>query len=165
MKTIEIAICAIAPILFFFGCTSGRQTNPNTGNTRISESTQSKTLADESSLCNPHCEQVAYSYKTDPNKFRPLQLRAAEASSLKASLASTAVSANADTLHVHADAINGQLVFLPDSPTDPSRESHASTNEVLLRNPRASSSAVKVIPTPAALELLRQRETAAGPSR
>ena len=128
--------------------------------------TQNQTLQSETQLCNPHCEQVAYSYKTDPNTFHPVGLGPAEAASLKAALESTAVSGNSEKFHVHADAIKGQLVFLPDSPNDPTRESHLSGEEISMRNPKAGSSpAVKIVPTPAALELLRQKETHTGGSQ
>lgn len=167
MKVINTALWAMAPVVFFTGCTSTHQTGPGGESAGVSGGARTaKTLQEESSVCNPHCEQVAYSYKMDPNKLHPLQLRPAEAASLKAALGSTPVSGNPDTLHLHADAINGQLVFLPDSPTDPSRDSHLSGSEITLRNPQASSSAaVKVVPTPAALELMRHMETNSGPSQ
>ena len=164
MKAINFRLLTIVTALCLTGCTSTRTSGPGGGNTGTEGGVQTKNLDEESSLCNPHCEQVAYSYKTDPNKVRSLQLRAAEAASLKAALGSTPVSGNPDTVHVHADAINGRLVFLPDSRTDPSRESHLSGNEVSFRNPQANSAAVKVVPTPAALELMRERETGPSPS-
>ncbi|PYU20831.1 MAG: hypothetical protein DMG30_19805 [Acidobacteria bacterium] len=161
MQIIKIALWAMAPITFLVACTS-QPPAPGAGG-----AAPTKTLQEESSLCNPHCEQVAYSYKTDPNTSRPLQLRSSEAASLKAALSSTPASGNRDTLHLHADAINGQIVFLPDSPNDPTRDSHLSGSEIsLLRNPQAgSSSAVKVAATPAALQLIRQRETPASSPR
>ena len=161
MKAIDFHLLTIVTALCITACTS-RGAGPGAGKTGPEGGVQTNNLDQESSLCNPHCEQVAYSYKTDPNKVRSLQLRAAEAGSLKAALGSTEIAPNPDTVHIHADAINGRLVFLPDSRTDPSRESHLSGNEVTFRSPQATSAAVKVIPTPAAMELMRERETGAG---
>ena len=160
MKAIDFHLLTIVTALCLTACTS-RASRPGAGHTGAEGGVHTKNLDQESSLCNPHCEQVAYSYKTDPNKVRSLQLRAAEAGSLKAALGSTLISGNPDTVHIHADAINGRLVFLPDSRTDPSRESHLSGNEVSFRSPQATSAAVKVMPTAAAVELMRERETGA----
>lgn len=160
MKAIDFHLLTIATALCLTACTSPAS-GPGAGKMGTEGGVQTKNLDQESSLCNPHCEQVAYSYKTDPNKVRSLQLRGAEAGSLKAALGSTPISPNPDTVHIHADAINGRLVFLPDSRTDPTRASHLSENEVSFRGPQASSAAVKVIPTPAAMELMRERETGA----
>jgi|SRR5882672_1523646 len=153
MRTINCTLWFLAALVWWTGCTANHLSTPALGET------QDKTLQSEAQLCNPHCEQVAYSYKTDPNTFHPIGLGPTEAASLKATLESTAVSGNSEKLHVHADAIKGQLVFLPDSPSDPTRESHLSGELISMRNISGSSPAIRIVPTPAALELLRQKET------
>lgn len=161
MQAINFRLWAIVTALVLTGCRSTHQPGSIGGSITAAGGVQTKNLDEESSLCKPHCEQVAYSYKTDPKNVHSLQLRAAEAASLKAALGSTTVSGNSDAVHIHADAINGRLLFLPDSSTDPTRDSHLSGNEISFRNPQANSAAVKVVPTPGALELMRQRETQA----
>jgi hypothetical protein len=157
MRNIKPVLVGVA-LLCLVGCTSNRQPSGNVG----TEPEITKTnLEIETRLCEPHCEQIAYSYKADPNSPHPLTLQPAESESLKAALESTPASATGDKLHLHADAIDGKLVFLPDSPKDPGRATHVAGGEISLRNAKAASSeAVRVVPTPAALELMRHRETA-----
>ena len=117
MQIIKIALWAMAPITFLVACTS-QPPAPGAGG-----AAPTKTLQEESSLCNPHCEQVAYSYKTDPNTSRPLQLRSSEAASLKAALSSTPASGNRDTLHLqddvaaHDELLVGKRNLPPPEPT------------------------------------------------
>ena len=71
MKAIDFHLLTIVTALCLTACTS-RASRPGAGNTAAEGGVQTKNLDQEDSLCNPHCEQVAYSYKTDPNMVRSL---------------------------------------------------------------------------------------------
>lgn len=150
-----IKIVAIAIVLATVGC-FGCKSNTSSGSARNDGSGPS--LQEKNPLCNPHCEGIAYVHVGNPGQSRPLQLQSAEESSLKAALSSTPASGDQGTLHIHADARNNQLVFLPDSSSDPNRSSHLSGDEISLSNTQRNSAAVKVVATPAAVQLLKQRE-------
>jgi hypothetical protein len=151
-----IKVVAIGIVLATVGC-FGCKSNPSSGSAGNNGS-GSASLQDKNPLCNPHCEGIAYVHVGNPGQSRPLQLQSAEESSLKAALSSTPASGDRETLHIHADARNNQLIFLPDSSNDPNRSSHLSGDEISLSNTQKNSAAVKVVATPAALQLLKQRE-------
>ena len=157
------ALWLLVLIAGFAGCQAGDQHSSSRSG---SDTTQKAANSDIAALCNPRCEEVAYSKRMDANDFRPVGLRPAEAASLGAALSSTDVSGDPDKIHIHADAIKDQLVFLPDGRNDPTRESHVSGSEISIRNPKTGPSAgVKVVATPAALQLLGQREAQRVPSQ
>ena len=72
-------------------------------------------------------------------------------------MANAQTNGSEDKLHLHADAVGGQIVFTGDKDHD--EHVSGSEPEVSLgnQNPATSSKPVKVLVTPAALKLLQER--------
>ena len=157
MRRVSLGLC-IAFVMICGACNSDTKPIPDTKTTTKDNPPTQITLADKSQLCNPHCEEMAYSLKKDPNSKMPVQLSPSEEGSLKSAMTKTSVPAGKQTAHIHADAVSGKLVFTPDNPTDPTRDSHPSNNDIVLHNPNAAnSSPVTVVATPAALKLMKAK--------
>jgi hypothetical protein len=90
-------------------------------------------------------------------QWRKTPLRADEVNSLKAAMVKTETNGDESKLHVHADVVDGRLVFREDQDHD----AHVSGNEpeVSLGNqtPATNSKPVKILATPAALKMLQER--------
>jgi hypothetical protein len=93
----------------------------------------------------------------DLQQWRKTPLRAEEVNSLQSALADTHTTGAEGKLHVHADVVDGRLLFRADQDHD----EHVSgvEPEVSLgnQNPSTTSRPVKIIGTPAALKLLQER--------
>ena len=63
-----------------------------------------------------------------------------------------------DKSHVHADVFKGQLVFTRDNASDAAAAAHVSGNEPEI-SMRETEPSRKVVPTAAALEMLKRRAT------
>lgn len=117
---------------------------------------------DDSSLCQGGCEGVAYAKRgnSSDSGWNALTLRPEETASLKHTMETTRVNGTVDKTHIHADAVNGQLVFSSDSAQDPT---HVSGGEPEVSfgggKPGTTSLAVRVVATPAAAKILQQRST------
>lgn len=116
------------------------------------------------SVCKPICEGQVYAKRMDNtggvgSKWQGIALSPAETASLKTAMTDTKVFGDPQKVHVHADVANGQLVFSPDRTPEPA---HVSGNEPEVsfgkNAPATSSLPVKVVGSPAAVQLMRQRE-------
>jgi len=92
-----------------------------------------------------------------PQEWRKTPLRAEEVNSLQRALVDTRTTGAEDKLHVHADVVDGRLLFRADQDHD----EHVSglEPEVSLgnQNPATTSKPVKIIASPAALKVLQER--------
>lgn len=111
-------------------------------------------------LCKGNCEGVAYIkvIHHGDQGWSPLNLKPEEKDSLKHTLMNTRTSGASDKLHVHADAVDGRIVFSSDNTQDPT---HVSGSEpqiaVGTQSPPASSIAAKLVATDNAKKILRER--------
>lgn len=142
-------------IVLLLGVLAGCQKQPNEGGVQS---------APAESVCKPICEGQVYAKRMDTpggvgSKWQGIALSPAETASLKTAMTDTKVSGDQQKLHVHADVANGQLVFSPDRTPEPA---HISGNEPEVsfgkNAPATSSLPVKVVGSPAAVQLMRQRE-------
>jgi len=81
-----------------------------------------------------------------------------ESEGLKQALKSTPVTGAGDTMHVHADAQDGQLAFTTEKVQDPTHLT-GKEPEITIGMPNSphSSIPVKLVATPAAIKLLEQK--------
>src|SRR5579864_9421666 len=142
-------------IVLLLGVLAGCQKQPNEGGVQS---------APAESVCKPICEGQVYAKRIDTpggvgSKWQGVALSPAETASLKAAMTDTKVSGDPQKVHVHADVTNGQLVFSPDRTPEPAHVSGSEPEVSFGKDaPATSSIPVKVVASPAAAQLLRQKE-------
>jgi hypothetical protein len=151
----------LVTIVACIGCKGSKQAGNGIQTATPSGSADSTSSASaDPSVCRGNCEGVAYSKIIDLGGHTPndLRLHPSEESSLKSTMKATRVTGSADDTHIHADAVNGELVFTPEDNQDPTHvtgtEPKVSVENRKLVTP---SLAVRVIASPAALRLLQER--------
>jgi hypothetical protein len=153
MKRSKYSAVLLGIMAFGIGCGSPNKTENTTPPSANHDS-------DSSSLCTGDCEGVAYSKiinRGDPG-WNNLRLQPEETDSLKHALRTTPANGTADRTHIHADAVNGKLMFSSENPPDPT---HVAGGEPQISfdtgKAQTPSAAVKIVATPAAAKLLRER--------
>ena len=116
------------------------------------------------SACRPACDGSVFMRRpggSGAHDWQKVQLTPSEATSLRNAMTQTKVAADPAKTHLHADRDRGDVVFTHDNSPD-ARHVLGGEPEVSFgtRGPMTSSSAVKIVATPAADQLLRQREQA-----
>lgn len=150
-------------VLFTFtlGCTTGNGNKPSNGPSDGSGNPRAKHVT-EACVTSP-CEGEVFMKKLNtPNtpdlqQWRKTPLRAEEVSSLQHALTDTNTTGAEDKLHVHADVVDGQLLFRADQDHDEHVTGVEPEVSLGNQNPATTSRPVKIIATPAALTLLQER--------
>ncbi len=153
----------VVAVLFVctLGCTKQNGNTPENGSSGGGSNPRTKHIT-EACITSP-CEGEVFMKKLDlpngpnPQGWRKTPLRAEEVNSLQRALTDTQTTGAEDKLHVHADVVDGRLLFRADQDHD----EHVSgvEPEVSLgnQNPATTSKPVKIVATPAALKLLQKR--------
>ena len=168
----RISVISIA-VLLLAGCPRPKPTDHNVNPSTAAQGDQANTQPlppnpgrSDQTACEPDCEgpPTMFDKRVNHPEGTLLTLTPIENSGLKQALKETPTTGAAGTAHVHADVVNGQLVFTSDRAQD---ATHVATDdpEIAIGTPNSpkASVPVKLVATAAAKRLLEQRVRASTP--